>query len=165
MATSDFRHTASEKISLRPSAEDESEFLTRVYASTRKDEMAAWGWSPAQQEAFIKMQFDARRRGYMASYPEAETNLVYLGDVPVGSLVTSRGPGEIRLLDISLLPEFCNRGIGGELISMLIAEAAPLNSAVRLSVARGNRAAHLYERLGFVATGGDAVYCEMQCST
>jgi len=27
-------------------------------------EVAAWGWSASQTEAFLRMQFDAQRRGY-----------------------------------------------------------------------------------------------------
>lgn len=162
MAFSDSQTTSSRNISLRTAAPGESEFLIRVYASTRAEEMAAWGWEPAQQAGFIKMQFEARRRGYAASYPSGDTSVIFLNDVPVGSLTTFRGSGEIRLLDISLLAEYRERGIGGELIRALISEATSQKSAVRLSVVRGNRAARLYERLGFVATGGDAVYCEME---
>lgn len=162
MESSDSQRVLSQRISLRSAAASESEFLIRVYASTRAQEMAAWGWNPAQQSGFIRMQFEARRRGYAASYPSADTSVIFVDDVPAGSLTTFRGSDEIRLLDISLLAEYREWGIGGELIRALMSEAASLKSAVRLSVVRGNRAARLYERLGFVATGGDTVYCEME---
>jgi ribosomal protein S18 acetylase RimI-like enzyme len=87
-----------------------------------------------------------------------------MGDLPAGSLIIFRGPGEIRLVDIALLPEFRGRGLGGKVIRMLISEAADAGSALRLSVLRSNRAMHLYERLGFIAKGGDAMYCEMECA-
>lgn len=162
MASSDSQKALSRVISLRPAEVSDSEFLIRVYASTRAEEMAVWGWNPAQQSGFIRMQFEARRRGYASSYPSAVTSVIFLDDVPVGSLTAFRGTGETRLLDISLLAEYRERGIGRELITVLISEAASLKSAVRLSVVRGNRAARLYERLGFAAAGGDAVYCEME---
>jgi ribosomal protein S18 acetylase RimI-like enzyme len=162
MASSDSQKPSSRHMFLRTAAANESEFLIRAYASTRAEEMAAWGWNPAQQASFIQMQFHARRRGYAASYPSADTSVIFLNDVPVGSLTTFRGAREIRLLDISLLAEYRGQGIGGELIGILISEATSVKSAVRLSVVRGNRAVGLYERLGFVATGGDAVYCEME---
>ena len=150
------------EISLRPASSTDSEFLLQAYASTRQDEMALWGWTPAQQASFIQMQFDARRRGYEAEYPAAQISLIYLGESPAGSIIISRRHSEIRLVDITLLPGFRSRGIGGHLIGMLISEAGRSGSAVRLNVLQGNRARHLYERLGFVAKGSDPMYCEME---
>ena len=46
-------------IELLPVAEDDREFLYRVYASTRADELAAVPWDRAQKEAFLRAQFDA----------------------------------------------------------------------------------------------------------
>ena len=154
---------ASPRITLRPASANDSEFLMHVYASTRWDEMISWGWSPAQQVSFVGTQYDARQRGYAAAYPSAESSVVSVGDCPAGSLIVFRGQDELRLVDISLLPEFRSRGIGGHLIRMLISEAAGLGFPLRLSVMRGNRAARLYERLNFVSSGGDAMYCEMEC--
>jgi ribosomal protein S18 acetylase RimI-like enzyme len=124
--------------------------------------MAAWGWSAEQQGSFVRMQYDARQRGYGAAYPAAAVTVILVGDAPAGSMIVARGSDEIRLLDISVLAEFRGGGVGGELIGALIAEAAVSKSALRLGVRRGNRAAHLYERLGFIAKGGDGMYCEME---
>jgi len=124
--------------------------------------MAAWGWTPARQSDFITMQFGVRQRGYAAAYPSAETCVISFGEAQAGSIITSRARNEIRLVDIALLPEFRGCGVGGEVIRGLVSEAGESGSVLRLSVLRGNRAEHLYERLGFIATGGDAVYCEME---
>ena len=164
MAPRDNEQISSRKICLRPATVNDNDLLLHVYAGTRKDEMASWGWSAAQQSSFIRMQYDARKRGYATTYPSAENSIISIGDVPAGSLIIFRGPGEIRLVDIALLPAFRGRGLGGEVIRMLISEAAAAGSALRLSVLRSNRATHLYERLGFIATGGDEMYCEMECA-
>ena len=150
------------EISLRPASPADSEFLLLAYASTRQDEMASWGWNSVQQASFVQMQFDARRRGYAAEYPSAQISLICVGESLAGSIIISRSQSEIRLVDITLLPEFRSRGIGGRLIGTLTSEAARSGSAVRLNVLRGNRARHLYERLGFVAKGSDPMYCEME---
>jgi ribosomal protein S18 acetylase RimI-like enzyme len=50
---------------------------------------------------------------------------------------------------------FQRRGIGTEVMHRLIGEAAVLNQAVRLSVAKINPARRLYERLGFHITHED----------
>jgi ribosomal protein S18 acetylase RimI-like enzyme len=153
---------SSNGIALRRASAEDREFLVRVYASTREEELAALAWSPAQREGFLRMQFDVRLKTYAVAYPSAETSVVYIGDAAAGSIIISRGSNEIRLVDIALLSEFRTRGVGGSLIRALISEARRAGGVLKLAVLRGNRAAHLYERLGFVATGGDAMYCEME---
>jgi ribosomal protein S18 acetylase RimI-like enzyme len=153
---------SSRRISLRPASPSDNDFLLHVYARTRQEEMAFSGWSPAQQSSFVRMQYDARKHGYDASYPSSETSVISIGDVPAGSIIIFRSPSETRLVDIALLPEFRSRGIGGEVIRMLISEADDAGSALRLSVLGSNQARHLYERLGFIVKGGDAMYCEME---
>ena len=64
-------------------------------------------------------------------------------------------------MDISLLPEYRNRGLGAALIHDLMAECAASREPLRLQVAKGNRAARLYERLGFLKTGEDEIYYHM----
>jgi GNAT superfamily N-acetyltransferase len=162
MASTENQAAWAGKIALRPASANDSEFLVHVYSSTRRDEMASWGWSPAQQGSFVRMQYDVRGRGYAAAYPAAAVSVVSVDGVLAGSIIIFRGPTEIRLLDISLLEEYRGRGIGRDLIASLLSEAARSKFPLRLNVLRGNRAAHLYERLGFVAIGGDAMYCEME---
>ena len=45
-----------EAVSLRPATLADAEFLLHVYACTRQEEMALWGWSAPQQSSFIRMQ-------------------------------------------------------------------------------------------------------------
>jgi ribosomal protein S18 acetylase RimI-like enzyme len=149
-------------LSNRPASPDDDEFLFQLYASTRAEEMAAWGWPPAQQETFLRMQFRARRQSYGATYSGASHAILVSGDAPVGSAVVWRNPAEIRLVDIAFLPEHRNRGWGAQWISQLIREAAAAEIPLRLSVHRGNRAIRLYERLGFMPAGADPMYIEME---
>jgi ribosomal protein S18 acetylase RimI-like enzyme len=75
------------------------------------------------------------------------------GDWPAGRLLVLRLADEIRLADISILPEYRNAGIGRKLIEDLLVEAAVAGKPVRLHVEKSNRARRLYERLGFVEIG------------
>jgi len=133
-----------------------------VYANTREEEMKLWGWSVQQQEVFLRMQFDVRRRSYITAYPSAEESIIIHADLPVGSMMISRSSAEIRLVDIAVVSEYRNRGIGTGLIGALTKEAARSTTVLRLSVLQGNPAIHLYERLGFVVTGRDSMYLEME---
>jgi ribosomal protein S18 acetylase RimI-like enzyme len=152
------------RISLRAVSPEDKGFLLKLYASTRQGEMEAWGWTAAQKETFIRMQFDAREQSYEAAYPGAQRRIILIGKDPAGAMIVFRDQTEIRLVDISLLPEHRGCGVGAKLIGELIAEAANASVPLRLSVLRGNRAAGLYERLGFVTTGEDEMYLQMERS-
>ena len=149
-------------ISLRPFRPDDQEFLYRLYASTRLQEIAAFGWPEAQQQAFLRMQFTAQQRSYQMSYGEAEHQIVEVNGSPIGRLMVFRQPTSALLVDIALLPEFRGQGIGGDLIGKLIQECDQAKLPLRLQVQRTNPAQRLYERLGFKKTGEDQIYIQME---
>jgi ribosomal protein S18 acetylase RimI-like enzyme len=70
-------------------------------------------------------------------------------------MLVAEGTDAICLVDIALLPPFRGRGIGRQLIAELLERGARAGQAVRLSVARGNRAMGLYRRLGFLEVADD----------
>ncbi|MDE2371981.1 MAG: GNAT family N-acetyltransferase [Burkholderiales bacterium] len=135
--------------SLRPALADDAAFLLRVYAATRANELALTGWTPAQCDDFVRMQFSAQDRDYRQRFPGARFEVVELGGVPAGRLYVDAGDSEIRLLDIALLPECRGRGIGTALLQGLLAEGRRRALAVSLHVETLNPAAALYRRLGF----------------
>ena len=147
---------------LRLSRPEDREFLFRLYFSTREHEFRAFGWPPAQQEAFLRMQFNAQQQWYAASYSSAENQIIEQDDKPIGRILVQRGPDLWRLLDISLLPEHRGHGIGGELIRALIKECAASGAVLQLQVLNTNPAQRLYSRLGFVKTGEDQIYTQME---
>ena len=151
------------KISLRPSGSADEDFLYQVYASTRADEVAAWGWNEAQQEAFLRMQFKAQQRAYEWQFPGAEHSIILLDEEMIGRLIVSRTEVEIRLTDITLLPQHRNTGAGTFLIRDLLAEAEAAGRPLRLRVLKTNEAARrLYERLGFSHAGESDVHFMME---
>lgn len=139
-------------ITLRPAKPDDETFLYELYASTRAEEMAAWGWNQAQQQAFLNLQFRGQQAHY-AQYPNPDHKLILEDERPIGRLFLSRLQDEIRLVDIALLPGHRGRGLGSALIKELFEEAAHNGKAVRLHVAKFNRARELYLRLGFQVIG------------
>ena len=146
---------------LRPEEAADEAFLRRLYASSRAGELGMLGWSPAQLETFLEMQFNARARSYSERYPEAEKLVILVGEEPAGRLFLNRTEAGIGIVDIALLPEHRGGGIGARLIAGLQAEGAAAGQAVVLSVEAGNPAARLYGRLGFQLSGGDGVYQAM----
>ncbi|MBL8252187.1 MAG: GNAT family N-acetyltransferase, partial [Candidatus Competibacter sp.] len=51
-------------LSLRPIAFEDCDFLFRVYASTRAEELALTGWDETQKQAFLAQQFEAQHHHY-----------------------------------------------------------------------------------------------------
>lgn len=151
-----------EGIALRDAGPEDAAFLARLYAETRRQEVSAWGWPPQQQEWFLQMQFDAQRRSYQASFPEAQDRIILCGDKPIGHVLTSDENGSIRLIDIALVEEERGQGIGTSLLRSLMQECLKNDRALHLQVAQGNPAMRLYQRLGFESAGGDAVYLRME---
>jgi ribosomal protein S18 acetylase RimI-like enzyme len=149
-------------ITLRNIRAGDEPFLYEVYAGTRRDELAPLGWSAEQQTAFLKQQFGAQQRYYQANYASADFHVILLDGRPIGRLYVARWEDEIRVIDIALLPEYRNAGIGARLLGDLIDEAAQAGKPVRIHVEKFNPALRLYRRLGFVIVDDRGVYWFME---
>jgi ribosomal protein S18 acetylase RimI-like enzyme len=150
-------------VRLRPATSEDETFLRQLFATTRADELAAMTWDENQKEAFIAMQFNAQKQQYAMSYPQAEHSIILLNDISIGRQMIDRGESEFILVDIALLPDHRNAGIGTHLIEGLLAEAASAGKPVTLNVWHSNPAKKLYQRMGFSALNDDgSVYCEMR---
>jgi GNAT superfamily N-acetyltransferase len=151
MSTTASNEDLSRSVTLRPVTPDDDEFLLAVYTSTRADELAQVDWAPGQKETFVRWQFDLQRREYDTRYPDARYQVVLVDRQPAGRIWIGEDDTQIRLLDIGLLEEFQNRGVGTFLLKQLIAEALQKNKSLRHMVFVLNNSAHrFYERLGFV---------------
>jgi ribosomal protein S18 acetylase RimI-like enzyme len=137
---------------LRPRMPDPAEetFLYALYASTRAEEMALVEWNAAEQEKFLRFQFSAQEQAYLNDYPGCEDQVVEVAGQPAGRLLTWQSGNSLCLLDIALLPEYRNRGIGSELVRSVMAQGEREGRLVWLYVMFNNPAAErLYQRLGF----------------
>ncbi|MGI8642375.1 MAG: GNAT family N-acetyltransferase [Pyrinomonadaceae bacterium] len=154
--------TIHQNLSLRPSEVADETFLETVYAEMRRSELAVLNWSREQENDFFKMQFRLQNQAYKMQFPDADYLVVELDKMPIGSLIVERA-GEIRLVNIAVLPEFRSRGIGAFLLKHLQAEAQAANKPLTLKVLKTNdRAANFYNRCGFAVTGSDEFYLAMQ---
>ena len=76
-------------------------------------------------------------------------------DKPVGRLYVDRREREIRILDITLLPEYRGAGLGTPLIQELLTEAEAAGKTLTIYVEFFGRSRRLFERLGFTPIEGD----------
>jgi ribosomal protein S18 acetylase RimI-like enzyme len=150
-------------ITLRPAGPDDEPFLLRVYASTREEELAITGWDEGQKAAFIQMQFVAQSRHYRGCFAGCWYDVIQCGEIPIGRIFVVRGEREIRVVDVGLLPEYRNRGIGGRLMRSVLDEGLNTGKPVRLHVETFNHGAlRFYERLGFRPINDYGMHIEME---
>lgn len=148
--------------SLRPTQSDDLGFLYDVYASTRFEELEQTPWSDDQKAAFLRMQFDAQHQWYHGQFADAQYQVIELDGVPVGRLYVERTGCMIHVIDIALLPEYRNRGIGGAHLRALMDEAAQAGMPLRIFVETFNPARRLYDRLGFRVFSEHGVHLQME---
>ena len=134
-------------ISFRPADAADEDFLFRLYASTRADEMAVVPWSAEQKEAFLRSQFGAQTQHYRTEYPDAQEQIILLAGEPAGRLYLERRPDGFQILDITVAPERRNCGLGTAIIERLRSEGG--GQPLSIYVEDFNPSARLFRRLGF----------------
>ena len=151
------------RVSLRPVTDADQEFLIGVYAGTRAAELAQVDWDQSQKEAFIRWQYEMQKQEYDARYPDARYDVILVDDVPAGRVWVGADDTQIRLLDIAVIPEFQNRGVGTHLLRQLMDEATRDNKPLRHMVFVLNENAYrFYERLGFKTIEDAGGYLHME---
>ena len=145
-------------LTLREATAEDEPFLYRVYADSRRDELACVPWTDAERLAFLASQFVAQYRYYREHY-DAATYYVVLADAePCGRLFVARWPHEIRIMDIALVTARQGFGLGSRLLRALCAEADTAGTALGIHVEKQNRAQRLYTRFGFEQRRDRGVY-------
>jgi GNAT superfamily N-acetyltransferase len=150
-------------ITLRPVVPEDEEFLFHLYCTVRAPEFAYMALSEQQKMQFLLMQYKAQQSGYRTQYAESEHELVLQEDRPVGRILVACMEGEFFLVDIALLPESRNQGVGTLLVSRLQARARQAGKPVRSSVFRFNSGSlRFHQRLGFHMTAEDEIQFQME---
>ena len=144
-------------VTLRHVCPEDEPFLLRLYATTRQSELSLVPWDEVQKEAFIAHQFSAQRDHYRGNYPNASYDVILLDEEPVGRLYVLREADEMRILDLSLLPEYRNQGVGTPLIEEVMREAKRSNRRLRIYLETFNPAVTLFDRLGFQVIQNDGL--------
>ena len=111
--------------------------------------MALTNWSDNQKNLFLQMQFDAQQQHYQSRYPSASLSVVKHGSQPVGRLYIAELADEIRIIDITILPEYRRQGIGTKLVKDILQTGVRSRKSVQIYVENFNPSARLFSRLGF----------------
>lgn len=141
---------------------EDADFLFEVYVSSRVAEMSLWGWTNEQKTQFLRMQHEAQQRFYQQQYPYLQYHIIWDDGKKAGRVAIGQIEEELVLVDIILLPEFQNRGLGSTILQQLKREAMDNDKSIRLSVLTNSRAQQLYERLGFQVFLENGIYSSMR---
>ncbi|WP_342087359.1 GNAT family N-acetyltransferase [Dyadobacter sp. OTU695] len=139
-------------LALRPITSKDMPFLREVYASTREAEMERVPfWTDLMKKEFLNSQFKAQHEYYQKNYTGAEFWVIEFKHKGVGRLYLHddfQGKG-MRIIDISILPNYRNRGLGQDIFKDLMNRAADFERPLTIHVEAFNPAKNLYTRLGF----------------
>jgi GNAT superfamily N-acetyltransferase len=155
--------TSGRIVTLRAVTAADDEFLLSVYQSTREDELSQAAWEPGQKDLFVRWQFGLQRREYDLRFPQADYKVILVDGISAGRVWIGADDKQIRLLDIALLPEFQNQGVGTLILGWLMAEASRVKKPLRHMVfVLNNDAERFYERLGFSVIEDLGAYKHME---
>jgi N-acetylglutamate synthase-like GNAT family acetyltransferase len=137
---------------LRSITANDDEILCHIYSRTRTEELAQLtDWTSTQKETFLRSQFTAQHTYYQNNYKGAHFWVIEYRSQIIGRLyLHTRYEGEaMRIIDITILPEWRHRGIGTQILLDVMEFAAGMNRSVTIHVESFNPAMKLYKKLGF----------------
>lgn len=149
-------------VNFRPINQDDEPFLFRLYASTREEEFKLLPWSEQQKVAFLQMQYAAQHKYYQEQFQDTSFWIIEQQDKPIGRLYLNYRSDEVRIIDIVILSEYRNQGIGSQILKDILISATERDLPVRIHVERYNPALNLYNRLGFKKIDDTGVYLLME---
>ena len=145
----------------RPETDADLGFLVEVFASTRREELAAAGWPPEAMGGFLRSQFDAQRHHYRPYFPACEFDVLGRSGEPIGRLYLDRQERSLHIIDIVLLPPWRGRGFGAAILAAPKQAAVGSGRGLSIMVEQSNPARRLYERMGLAVVADHGVYLEM----
>jgi len=139
-----------ENLVLRDETDDDFDFITGLYAEVRREELAPVPWTDEAKQQFLRWQSALQRDHYRKHYTNGRFWILERsGEGAVGRLYVQAGKIEIRIMDIALLPECRNQGLGSRMLQVILDVATRQGVEVSLHVEPENPAQRLYRRLGF----------------
>jgi ribosomal protein S18 acetylase RimI-like enzyme len=150
------------RLKSRPEREDDREFRFSLFCDSRP-ELALLPLGGEARIQLLRLQFEAQTRAYKSQFSKARFDIIELDGMAIGRIVVDRTGDRLHLVDIALVPQQRNHGIGTAILGALMAEAREARLPLRLHVATANEAAlRLYRRLGFAVVATTPIYLELE---
>jgi GNAT superfamily N-acetyltransferase len=133
------------RIALLPAASGDYEFARETYYTTMRWIIERlFGWNQAEQDASFSSQFRLD-----------EARLIMMDDQRAGWIQARENATDITLHQFYVVPALQRRGIGTQVLRMVIQEARDQGKPLNVAVVKLNPAKSLYDRHGFRVTDED----------
>jgi ribosomal protein S18 acetylase RimI-like enzyme len=138
-------------LELRDATESDRTLFWEVQRTAMRPAVEAmWGWDEAFQKRYFNEHFSTSGR-----------YVVRVDGIEAGILCFSVREDHLFLANVALLPHCQGKGLGTQLIRLVLEQAGRLGVPVRLQVLKTNRSHRLYERLGFEVCGESETHFQM----
>jgi GNAT superfamily N-acetyltransferase len=133
------------RIALAPAASGDYEFARETYYATMRWIIERlFGWNQAEQDASFASQFRLE-----------DARLIMVDDQRVGWIQAQQNESAVTLHQFYVVPALQRRGIGTQILEMVIQEARSQRKSLEVAVVKINPAKSLYDRHGFHVTHED----------
>jgi predicted N-acetyltransferase YhbS len=150
-----------------PLAADNAGVGDEVLRALLTEDWAESGMRAKQLERLLDVQLVARNRQLGADHPRGRDLGIIVDGQVVGRVLLDLDDdtgtidsAAVTLVDIAVHPQRHRQGIGGEVLRALLAAAG--TRRVRLTAVFGTHALAWFLASGFVETGGDALYHQLE---
>lgn len=142
------------EIKRQPAQSEDMEFAREVHHKAYHDTVVKQfgDWDEKMQDKFFESGWNNG----------LNHEIILCDNKPCGYCSFEETDDGLMLNELVILPEFQNRGIGSKFLKGKIDEAKTKRVSAKLQVLKANRAADLYERLGFVKTGETETHYKME---
>lgn len=140
-----------------------------VHRALLADDWADSGMRPNQLRKLVDVQVVTRKRQLSGDHPRARDLGITVGGEIVGRILLDLDDDSapvsvapVTLVDIAIHPARQRQGIGSEVLRTVLAAAGNAQRPVRHSAVFGTAALSWLLKAGFVDTGGDALYRQLE---
>jgi GNAT superfamily N-acetyltransferase len=137
---------------LIPSTGAHSEFLHQVFVQNRKPLWLAAGLRVGWIDELLVQQSKLQQHSFEQDAADQYSFIIAAKGIWVGRLVVRANDDGIHIVDIALLPDHQNQGIGQEVINYLKKQAQARNQPLTLNADETSRAYEWYLDRGFTTT-------------
>jgi ribosomal protein S18 acetylase RimI-like enzyme len=154
----------SKEIVLSPHDADHEDIWRTVFYDAVQSHFETLRLPKAELNDLLEFQFQAQSLDYAKNYPLASNYVILSNSEPAGRLIISTEHNDLHLIDIAILTDFRNRGIGTKILEWLFEQSRQTKLPIRFYVEKINPAMRLYERLGFRVVADVTSHFQMQWS-
>jgi GNAT superfamily N-acetyltransferase len=137
------------EVSLRPESAEDASFIDELVIAVRETEPGFRDLPVEERTRLLIEQSQLQQADYRRKFPQAHFLVIVASGKLVGRFYVNHTSNHIRVVELSILPDYQGHGIGIQLMKSVLAEGTRTGLPVRLSMAIGNPVLSFYDKLGF----------------